>query len=117
MATSIIWQGNLRAGLAAFETKIHARLEAITHYAAADMEAMAKSNAPWRDQTSNARNGLRGIPVIVPGKSYEAVLAHSVPYGIWLEVRWAGKYAIIMPTIRAESVKMAAMLRGVIGGL
>jgi hypothetical protein len=27
------------------------------------------------------------------------IVAHSVSYGIWLEVRFSGKYAIIKPTI------------------
>jgi len=27
------------------------------------------------------------------------VLYHTVEYGIWLEIRWNGQYAIIIPTI------------------
>jgi len=61
-------------------------------------ESYAKLNAPWTDQTTNARNGL----FATAGKTDEEhwiVLAHRVPYGIWLEVRFAGRFAIIIPTL------------------
>lgn len=114
MPTEVFWTGNLRQGLAHLETRIHSRLTAIMHYTAADMEQYAKKSAKWNDQTGNARNGLRGNVEIVPFKSYAATLSHSVPYGIWLEVRWAGKYAIITPTLRQQMPKLAALLRDVI---
>ena len=62
------------------------------------MENHAKLNAPWEDQTSNARNGLAARSG-KEGKTRFIVLFHQVPYGIYLETRWSGKYAIIMPTI------------------
>lgn len=65
------------------------------------MVAKAKRDAVWEDQTGNARNGLAGrVDVLLPSV-YALTLYGSVPYQIWLEVRFAGKYAIIMPTIRA----------------
>lgn len=114
MATKVIWTGNLSKGLAEFNGVMHERLSALSHYVAADMEGYAKTNAPWKDQTSNARNGLKGVPIIVPLKSYGAVLSHSVPYGVWLEIRWAGKYAIILPTIRHEGPKVVALMKRII---
>jgi len=58
----------------------------------------ARSNAPWTDRTSNARNGL--FAVSRPSHpTYRIIVGHRVPYGIWLEVRWSGRYAIIRPTI------------------
>lgn len=64
-------------------------------------ESYAKLNAPWTDRTTNARNGLIARSGR-SGKVHWLVLAHRVPYGIWLETRWAGKYAIIMPTLVDE---------------
>jgi hypothetical protein len=32
-------------------------------------------------------------------KNLVIVLSHGVPYGIWLEVRFSGKYAIVTPAI------------------
>lgn len=62
------------------------------------LENYAKLNAPWKDQTSNARNGLAARSGR-DAKTHYIVLFHQVPYGIWLETRWQAKYAIIMPTI------------------
>jgi hypothetical protein len=61
--------------------------------------------ARWTDRTGNARSGLTAIADNSRSQSwhYEIVLFHSVPYGIWLEVRFAERYAIIKPTIRYEA--------------
>jgi len=50
------------------------------------------------------------------------VVYHTMPYGLWLEVRWSGRYAIIGPTmlhiapqlalVTAESVKRAIDILG-----
>jgi len=77
------------------------------------VENYAKTNAPWNDQTTNARNGLTATS----GKEKDAhfiVLAHQVPYGIWLEVRWSGKNAIIMPTIEVYGPKVMETLNKIL---
>lgn len=62
--------------------------------------AHAKVNAPWQDQTGNARAGLHsGVNIGMTQEFWELYLAHSVFYGIYLETRWSGKYQIISPTI------------------
>jgi len=72
--------------------------------------AQAKTNAPWQDDTGNARNGL-AARVVVEGKHiYSLTLYGSVKYQIWLEVRFAGKYAIIMPTVKSYYPKVIASL-------
>lgn len=69
-------------------------------YAEGESVDFAKSHAPWMDQSGNARAGLHAkANPVNGGQAFELVLAHSVPYGIWLEVRFSGKYAIIMPTL------------------
>ena len=69
------------------------------------VENYMKANAPWTDRTTNARNGLaaRYVP---GGTKHSLVLFHQVPYGIWLEVRHDGKYAIIMPTVQEFGPKV-----------
>ena len=69
-----------------------------------------KSNARWRDRTGAARAGLRTETSHVPKKSHTIHLMHSVAYGIWLEVRWAGRYAIIEPAIRDQGKKLMVTL-------
>jgi hypothetical protein len=80
---------------------------------APQVESAAKTNAPWQDRTGNARSGLIARAES-SGDSYAIILAHQVPYGIWLEVRWAGRYAIIMPTIQAYGPKVMSTLRNVL---
>lgn len=112
------WKSNtITPRITEMEAKMHARLHVLTEYTARDMESYARSHAPWKDRTGNARNGLRGITAIVPGKSYAVILAHGVSYGIWLEVRWSGKYAIIEPTLRHEIPKVEAQLANLLGAL
>lgn len=79
--------------------------KAVTAFYAPQVENYARLNAPWSDQTGNARNGLIARASKENGW-YGITLAHSVPYGIWLEVRWAGKYAIILPTVEAMGPKV-----------
>lgn len=64
-------------------------------------EAYMKDNAPWQDRTGNARAGLRSVPEHTANQSVINIM-HSMPYGIWLEVRWAGKYGIIINTLREQ---------------
>lgn len=60
----------------------------------------AKTNAPWTDQSGNARAGLHAdVQSIEGGKAFELVMAGSVFYQIFLETRFSGKYAILMPTV------------------
>lgn len=95
---------------------INKALYAATELHASKAEADMRANAPWQDQTGNARSGLRGEAFHEPNR-HGFDLFHSVPYGIWLEVRWSGKYAIIGPTLKRHGVEVmrtfaALMSRG-----
>lgn len=62
-------------------------------------ESWARTNAPWTDRTGNARNGLFASHEKIPMVEHRLVIYHTMPYGLWLEVRWSGRYAIIGPTM------------------
>lgn len=62
-------------------------------------ETYMRANAPWTDRTANARNGLRAVHEKEPMVEHRLILFHTMPYGLWLEVRWSGRYAIIGPTM------------------
>lgn len=64
------------------------------------VEAYAKSNAPWTDDTGAARAGLNASVTLEEGEVV-LELAHSVDHGYWLEVIQDGSFAIIMPTLEA----------------
>lgn len=95
--------------LEGFEVKMDEGVRRIIDFQATRIESSMRSNAPWTDRTSNARNGLSARPRHQRGK-HAIILSHSVPYGIWLEVRWSGKYGIIPESVRSGGAETMAML-------
>lgn len=94
MASAFKWEGDLEGNLATMEQDHKRAMVAGANYAATQIQSFMRSEAAWTDRTGNARNGLR-TKVVVKSKTVAIVLYHSVPYGIWLEVRWGGKYGVI----------------------
>lgn len=84
------------------------------HRLAEAMEEYAKARAPWRDRTTDARKGLYGYADRVEDNAFIAGVAHAqtVDYGIWLETRWNGKFAIIAPTQAAFASKAGDIIAG-----
>lgn len=76
------------------------------------VEAYAKANAPWEDRTGDAREGLTATAE-VEDEGFVINLFHTVEYGIWLEIRWGGTYAIIEPTIEEMGPRVMSALNGV----
>jgi hypothetical protein len=95
----------LSKGLANFAFKSANGMAEIANDFADDLVAYAQRNAPWNDRTNDAREGLQSA-VTLYNDSLEIDLYHTVEYGIWLEVRWGGKYAIIIPTIETMGPKL-----------
>lgn len=65
------------------------------------LEGYAKTHAPWMDRTGHARQSLHG-GVESAGDELVLYLSHGVDYGIWLELKNSGKYAIVRPTVEAH---------------
>ena len=57
-----------------------------------------RDNAPWTDRTGNARQALHTEVHDLTTEIY-LMMAHGVEYGIHLEIRNSGKYAIIAPAV------------------
>lgn len=66
---------------------------------APQIEAWMKHNAPWTDRTGNARQLLWARARQLTADMVEIVMAHGVVYGVFLELRHAGAYAIINPAL------------------
>lgn len=99
----VITHDTLTPGLKAFPKTIRQRIGLYMKSQAPRVQDAARKGAPWTDRTGNARNGLFAeYDGDLVGDQHVVRLYHTVPYGIWLEVRWAGKYAIILPTIQSE---------------
>jgi hypothetical protein len=103
----------LSPNLAAFPLKLDTAVGAVMQYHETTVQDYARSNAPWTDRTTNARGGLFA-KAYRSAKAHGIVLYHTVPYGIWLEVRWGGKYRIIVPTIQKQGVAVMRTLQGVL---
>lgn len=78
---------------------------------AVEAENWMKINAPWQDQTSNARNGL-AARYQREGGGHSITLFHQVPYGLWLEVRFEGRLAIVGPAVAEFGPRTMQALEG-----
>ena len=95
----------LSRGLASFVFKNMDQMAIYANDLADEILTYAQNNAPWQDQTGDARSGLE-TAVLVENGSLSIDLYHTVDYGIWLEIRWGGKYAIIIPTVEQLGPKL-----------
>ena len=87
---------------------------------AEEMEAYAKQNAPWTDRTGNARRTLSGFVMQEDESTLLIGLAGHMPYSPQLELNYAGKYKIILPTVDSYAPKiMSAVVAAALqkGGL
>jgi hypothetical protein len=75
-----------------------------------EAENHARTNAPWHDNTGNARAGLFAQHDKTPMVEHTLTIYGTMPYTFWLEVRWSGKYAIIGPTMLEIAPNLAADL-------
>jgi hypothetical protein len=100
----------LTPNLKALLPKVDAAVDLVFDQYEPKAESYARTNAPWNDQTGNARNGLFAQHDSVPMVEHSLTVYGTMPYTFWLEVRWSGKYAIIGPTLFAIAPDMAADL-------
>lgn len=106
--------GGIKSKLDSGDKRLGDQIMSVMQYYAPQIESHAKANAPWSDQTGNARNGL-AARAGREGDSFYIVLYHQVPYGIWLEVKYDGRNAIIMPTLDEFLPKVQSGLDGIMG--
>ena len=84
-----------------------------------DIETWMKHNAPWRDRTTNARNGLFANARKLGKYVFGIVLGHIVDYGIYLEegTRNMRPYPIVRPAIEEFAPKVIATLTKILDRL
>jgi hypothetical protein len=89
-------------------------VEKLADFFAIKFASYARANARWQDQTAAARQGLRAF--VERTAQYVAIyLTHSVDYGKWLELRFGGRFAIIMETLQVHYGSLMAALRQLVG--
>ncbi len=115
MPARIEWSGDdvVRANMAAYGQRVQAAKLAVANYWAPVLEAYAKENAPWTDRTGNARQALHSFVRELSSDTVALYLSHGMSYGVFLELRWAGRYAVILPTLQQHYGAVAQMLRDI----
>jgi len=109
--TGLVWSADPKTIIEKMKKapeKANFYLSRTTEFYSLHAETYAKSKAPWTDRSTNARSGLasnwRG-EISTTSARFEIDVFHRVPYGIWLELKYNGKFSIINKTISAEGPK------------
>lgn len=90
--------GQVRRNIRELDRRSKAYVDLVVRRNGARGTGVMKSDAPWTDRTGAARAGLH-TEVETSDTKYTIVFAHSVSYGIWLEVANSGNYQVIMPSV------------------
>lgn len=107
---AIKWEKDtLRPSLEEFDAKAKKAILAVFQYWGVRATTEMRNGAKWVDRTGNARNGLQAKPFSATDQ-FILHFVHSMPYGVWLEIRWSGRYAIIGPTMASVAPRLAAMV-------
>jgi len=114
--TIVFNEGTLIRGISWFHDHMTEELRQILEDFAVEVEAYMKANAVWEDRTGDARGGLQA-QTYERGKVLGLELSHGVDYGIWLEIRFGGEYAIIIPTLEVMGPEMMARVSEVFNRL
>lgn len=120
MATRFRWTAdNLTVNTRNVGPRIERAIREAVDYQATRSETYMRTHARWTDRTTNARNGLRTITSHTPGphSRHTIILTHSMHYGIWLEVRWSGKYGILPESIRGGGQDLMRLFGKMFGRL
>jgi hypothetical protein len=83
----------------AYTSAIHRGVVIIYQRWAPEIANWMKENAPWTDRTGNARQGLYTAVENVVNTMVELIMSHGVEYGIFLELKNAGHFAIVNPAL------------------
>jgi len=104
----------LRGNIDDLFPKLDRAIKATMDFTATEGEAYMKAHAPWTDRTTNARNGLHTVSSSPARGKYEILFAHTVHYGIYLELANSGRYQVIMPSVRHEGHVLMERFRGLL---
>ena len=96
-----------------YEKDLMAEIEDLLRRFAPQIESYAKAMAPWQDRTGNARQTLFTV-VEAQRDRVILYLSHQMSYGVYLELRWQGRYAIIMRTLQAHESPIMGGLKALV---
>lgn len=107
MAGSFTWNASDMKSAKKMERQLLSGVGGLMRLGAGRGERHMKHNAPWRDRTTNARNGLFGKYQREARTLFSITFGHTVDYGIYLEKGTENEdgsernkpYPIIVPTV------------------
>lgn len=109
----VVWTSNtLTHGLTWFKNNVDDEIWQEVQDFAAECEAHMKAEAPWEDRTGDAREGLSGTPYQKGEDVHGVLLSHGVSYGRFLEFRFGGRDAIVIPTLEQKGPELMRRLHG-----
>jgi hypothetical protein len=113
-AGRVVWTSDsLTHGLQWFKANVEAELSRELDDFADECEQYMKDNAPWQDRTGDARDGLNAHRY-ENGDVQGVELAHGVDYGIFLEFKFGGRDAIVIPTLEVMGPRMMEKTNGLL---
>ncbi len=117
MTITILWDNasllRMDRALVAYGNAVIRAVEQVARHFEPILEQYAKDEAPWTDRTGNARQTLRSWSETLANDVVALYVEHGMDYGIHLERRWGGRYAILMPTIEAHLAEIEQMLQDI----
>lgn len=109
--------GAANDALLARNNQLHEGMTKAVDQLAQEIQQYMQENAPWTDETGNARAGLQTAVTWDDADHFTIFAGHGkdIYYGVWLEVRWGGRYAIILPTLEVYAPQIAGRVRAQVG--
>ena len=105
---------NIGMQMNAIAMRTEAAVTAVCQRYSQEGAGWAKQNKTWKDRTSDAVKGLHGR--VVKDKLIAARISHGVLYGIHLEKRYSGKYAILLRTKQRFQAEFYEDIKKAVGG-
>lgn len=90
--------GHLTVRLREFDENLDKAMRVLTKVQSSRSTTYMRTNAPWTDRTTNARNGLHVLEDHEEDH-WRLILSHTMHYGIYLEIMNAGEFEIILPSV------------------
>jgi hypothetical protein len=109
IARKVIILNEISPKLAVLDERVEAAVAIIFDHFGLIAENEMKTGARWTDRTGNARAGLVS-EASRDGNDFHLNFASMASYGIWLEIRWSGKYAIVGPVMENIAPRLAQMI-------
>lgn len=105
--------GSLKRNLRNFNGDINHLVAGVIDYSSDKAKGYMKTNAPWKDRSGNARQTLNSHAEHT-SEYHEIHMYGGMPYQIWLEVRWAGRWGIIGKAVKFQGLATMNRLKGLI---